>query len=39
MLKEGVYTDAVFRILSYDPDTGEKAMVDTLAEITVTVNP
>lgn len=39
MLKEGVYTDAVFRVLSYDPDTGEKAMVDTLAKITVTVNP
>ena len=37
-LKEGVY-DAVFRILSYDPVTGEKAMVDTLAEITVTVRP
>ena len=37
-LQEGVY-DAVFRILSYDPVTGEKAMVDTLAEITVTVQP
>lgn len=37
-LKEGVY-DAVFRILSYEPVTGEKAMVDTLAEITVTVRP
>ena len=37
-LQEGVY-DAVFRILSYDPLTGEKAMVDTLAEITVTVKP
>ncbi|MGN1306403.1 MAG: hypothetical protein ACI4V3_01890 [Faecousia sp.] len=37
-LKEGVY-DAVFRILSYDPVTGEKAMVDTIAEITVTVQP
>ena len=37
-LREGVY-DAVFRILSYDPVTGEKAMVDTLAEITVTVQP
>ncbi len=37
-LQEGVY-DAVFRILSYDPVTGEKAMVDTLAEITVTVKP
>lgn len=39
MLQEGVYTDAVFRILSYDPETGEKAMIDTLAEITVTVQP
>lgn len=38
-LREGVYADAVFRILSYDPVTGEKAMVDTLAEITVTVQP
>lgn len=37
-LREGVY-DAVFRILSYDPVTGEKAMVDTLAEITVMVQP
>ena len=37
-LREGVY-DAVFRILSYDPVTGEKAMVDTLAEITMTVQP
>lgn len=37
-LQEGSY-DAVFRILSYDPVTGEKAMVDTLAEITVTVQP
>ena len=37
-LQEGVY-DAVFRILSYDPVTDEKAMVDTLAEITVTVQP
>ncbi|MCI5721460.1 MAG: hypothetical protein MR328_03215 [Firmicutes bacterium] len=37
-LREGVY-DAKFRILSYDPKTGEKAMVDTLAEITVTVQP
>lgn len=36
-LQVGVYTNAVFRILSYDPATGEKAMVDTLAEITVTV--
>ena len=37
-LQEGVY-DAVFRILSYDPVTGEHAMVDTLAELTVTVQP
>ena len=37
-LQEGVY-DALFRILSYDPVTGEKAMIDTLAEITVTVRP
>lgn len=37
MLQPGVYESAVFRILSYDPETGEKAMVDTLAQITVTV--
>ena len=37
MLSEGVYTEAVFKILSYNPETGEKAMVDTQAEITVTV--
>ena len=38
MLSEGVYNeDTVFRILSYDPDSGEKAMVDTKAEITITV--
>lgn len=36
-LQAGVYEKAMFRILSYDPETGEKAMVDTLAEITVTV--
>lgn len=37
-LSVGVYSeDAVFQILSYDPDSGEKAMVDTKAEITVTV--
>lgn len=38
LLSEGVYNEnAVFKILSYDPDSGEKAMVDTKAEITVTV--
>lgn len=37
MLQPGVYENAQFRILSYDPVTGEKAMVDTLAAITVTV--
>ena len=37
MLSEGVYSDCVFRILSYDPETGEKSMVDTEAKITVTV--
>lgn len=37
LLSEGVYTGAAFRILSYDPETGEKAMIDTQAEITVTV--
>lgn len=36
-LSEGTYTDAAFRVLSYDPETGEKAMVDTVAKITVTV--
>lgn len=36
-LSAGTYTDAQFKILSYDPDSGEKAMVDTKAEITVTV--
>lgn len=36
-LMEGVYTDAVFRILAYDPVTGEKSMVNTEAEITVDV--
>ena len=36
-LSEGTYTNADFRILSYDPESGEKAMVDTLAQITVTV--
>ena len=38
LLSEGVYNeDTVFKVLSYDPDSGEKAMVDTKAEITVTV--
>ena len=36
-LSEGTYTDADFRVLSYDPETGEKAMVDTVAKVTVTV--
>lgn len=36
-LSAGTYTDADFRILSYDPETGEKAMVDTVAAVTVTV--
>lgn len=35
-LQPGGY-DAQFRILSYNPETGEKAMIDTLAEIRVTV--
>ena len=37
ILVEGVYTDAAFKVLSYNPETGEKAMIDTKAEITVTV--
>ena len=37
MLQPGTYTDSMFKILSYDPETGEKAMVDTEAVITVTV--
>lgn len=38
LLSEGIYNeDAVFRISSYNPETGEKAMVNTEAEITVTV--
>lgn len=37
LLSEGVYTDSAFKILSYDPKTGEKSMIDTVAEITVTV--
>lgn len=37
LLSEGVYTEAVFKVLSYDPKTGEKSMIDTQAEITVTV--
>lgn len=36
-LSAGTYTDAQFKILSYDPESGEKAMVDTVAQITVTV--
>ena len=36
-LSEGTYSDANFRVLSYDPQSGEKAMVDTVAKITVTV--
>lgn len=38
LLTAGVYNeDAVFRISSYDPDSGEKAMIATQAAITVTV--
>ena len=37
LLAEGVYTQAVFKVLSYNPVTGEKSMIDTQAEITVTV--
>ena len=38
LLSTGIYgEDAVFKILSYNPETGEKAMVDTKAKITVTV--
>lgn len=38
LLSEGIYNEnAAFKILSYDPDSGERAMVDTKAEITVTV--
>lgn len=36
-LQAGTYNNAIFRILSYDPETGEKAMIDTMAEIVVTV--
>lgn len=36
-LSPGTYTDAQFKILSYDPDSGEKTMVDTAAQITLTV--
>lgn len=36
-LSPGTYTDAKFKILSYSPESGEKAMVDTVAEITVVV--
>ncbi len=35
-LQPGGYK-AQFRILSYHPETGEKAMIDTVAEISVTV--
>lgn len=38
-LSPGTYTDAQFKILSYDPDSGEKAMVNTAAQITLTVEP
>ena len=37
ILLEGVYTDAVFKFLSYDPVTAEKAMVDSEGKITVNV--
>lgn len=38
LLSEGIYNEnAVFKISSYDPNSNEKAMVDTKAEITVTV--
>ena len=37
ILQEGVYVDAVFKFLCYDPVTAEKAMVDTEGNITVTV--
>lgn len=37
MLQPGTYTDAKYVILSYHPETGEKAMVNTEAAITVTV--
>ena len=36
-LSEGTYTEANIRVVSYDPQSGEKAMVDTVAKITVTV--
>lgn len=36
-LQPGVYSDAEFKILCYNPETGEKAMIDAAAEITVTV--
>lgn len=38
-LSAGTYKNAQFKILSYDPDSGEKAMVDTEAQITLTVEP
>lgn len=37
LLQQGTYVDAVFKFLSYDPVTAEKAMVDTEGKITVTV--
>ena len=37
MLKEGIYAQAVLRLHCYDPITAEKAMVNTDANITVTV--
>lgn len=36
-LSAGTYTDAKFNIMSYDPESGEKAMVDTVAQITINV--
>ena len=38
-LSPGTYSDAQFKILSYDPASGEKSMVDTAAQITLTVEP
>ena len=37
MLQPGTYQNAKYVILSYHPETGEKAMVNTEAAITVTV--
>lgn len=36
-LSAGMYTDAQFKILSYDPQSGEKAAADTVAQIVLTV--